>query len=279
MGLLQMLQEIFGYSGNIGNSGIKCGLIHFRRRAKSADLADELERGGSHFFRSGRRFGPSEDFNAAAHFLTNTYYAIRHNMELVHEPKNPNGCGLVLTHGAGGNANAPLLVAVAEAFCSAGVLVRRYDLPFRQKRRFGPPSPAGAAGDREGLREAVAEMCGLVKGRVFLGGHSYGGRQATMLAAEEPGLVEAMLLLSYPLHPPGQPLKLRTGHFPALQTPAVFIHGTKDEFGSMEEMRAALGLIPAYVELVPLEGAGHDLKKGRFEVGQAAFREDVFGFR
>jgi predicted alpha/beta-hydrolase family hydrolase len=198
-------------------------------------------------------------------------------MEFMHEAENPNGCGLVLTHGAGGNAKAPLLVAVAEAFCAAGVLVRRYDLPFRQKRSFGPPSPAGAAGDRAGLRHAVMEMRAVVKGRVFLGGHSYGGRQATMLAAEEPGLVEALLLLSYPLHPPGQPEKLRTGHFPALRTPAVFIHGTKDEFGSIEEMRAALGLIPAHVELVPVEGAGHDLKKGRFEVSQAAFREDVFG--
>jgi predicted alpha/beta-hydrolase family hydrolase len=215
-------------------------------------------------------------------FLTSHYYAIRHEMEhemdLLHEPRNPNGCGLVLTHGAGGNANAPLLVAVAEAFCAAGVLVRRYNLSFRQKRPFGPPSPAGAAADRAGLRDAVLEMRRQVKERVFLGGHSYGGRQGSMLAAEEPGLADAMLLLSYPLHPPGQPLKLRTAHFPLLQTPAVFIHGTKDEFGSVEEMRTALELIPAHVELVPLEGAGHDLKKGRFDVGEVAFREDVFGF-
>ena len=97
-------------------------------------------------------------------------------------------------------------------------------------------------------------MRGLVQGRVFLGGHSYGGRQSTMLAAEEPGLVDGLLLLSYPLHPPGKPAQLRTAHFPALRTPAVFIHGTKDEFGSIEEMRAALELIPAHVELVPVEG-------------------------
>lgn len=187
-----------------------------------------------------------------------------------------NRCGLVLTHGAGGNSRAPLLVAVDEGFTKAGILVMRYDLPFRQKRPFGPPSPSGAAADREGLREAVHRMRAMVQGRVLLGGHSYGGRQATMLAAEKPGLVDGLLLLSYPLHPPGKPGQLRTAHFPELQTPAVFIHGTKDEFGSIEEMRAALRLIPAHVELIPVEGAGHDLGKGRVDVFQAALRNAVW---
>jgi predicted alpha/beta-hydrolase family hydrolase len=186
-------------------------------------------------------------------------------MDLLHEPQNPNGAGLVLTHGAGGNANAPLLIAVANAFAAEGVLVRRFNLPFREKRLSGPPSPAGAAADRAGLREAVAEMRSRVKGSVLIGGHSYGGRQATMLAAEEPGLVKALLLFSYPLHPPGQHGKLRTAHFPSLRTPAVFVHGTKDVFGSLEEMQLALALIPAHVELVPVEGSGHDLKKARFD--------------
>jgi predicted alpha/beta-hydrolase family hydrolase len=186
-------------------------------------------------------------------------------MDLLHEPKNPNGGGLVLTHGAGGNANSPQLIAVANAFAAEGVWVRRFNLPFREKRPSGSPSPAGAAADRAGLREAVAEMRSRVTGSVFMGGHSYGGRQATMLAAEEPGLVDALLLLSYPLHPPGQLEKMRTAHFPSLRTPAVFVHGTKDAFGSLEEMRLALALIPARVELVPVEGSGHDLKKARFD--------------
>ncbi len=76
----------------------------------------------------------------------------------------------------------------------------------------------------------------MVGGPVILGGHSYGGRQSTMLAAEEPGLVEALLLLSYPLHPPGKPAQPRTAHFPALRTPALFVHGTKDPFGTIEEL-------------------------------------------
>ena len=98
-----------------------------------------------------------------------------------------------------------------------------------------------------------------VSGRVFLGGHSYGGRQASILASSEPGLVDAMLMLSYPLHPPRRPTELRTAHLPGLHTPALFVHGTRDGFGSIEEMAAALKLIPAATKLLAIEGAGHEL--------------------
>src|SRR5580700_142356 len=135
----------------------------------------------------------------------------------LHEPAEPRGDGLVLTHGAGGNADAPLLRALATAFCAAGWLVLRCDLPFRQKRRFGPPSPTAAAADRAGLNDAVAVIRARVQAKVVLGGQSYGGRQATMLAAESPGLADALLLLSYPLHPPGKPTQPRTAHFPSLR--------------------------------------------------------------
>ena len=96
-------------------------------------------------------------------------------------------------------------------------------------------------------------------GRVFLGGHSYGGRQASMLAASEPQLIEGLLLLSYPLHPPKQPADLRTKHFPSLQVPALFVHGMRDGFGTISEMESALKLIPARTELLALAGTGHEL--------------------
>src|SRR5215472_8681751 len=86
----------------------------------------------------------------------------------LHRPEAPAERGLVLTHGAGGNCQAPLLVAAATAFCAAGVAVLRVDLPFRQRRAKGPPSPAGAAADRVGLREAVAALRPLVAGAVCL---------------------------------------------------------------------------------------------------------------
>ena len=89
-----------------------------------------------------------------------------------------------------------------------------------------------------------------------------------MLAAEEPALADALLLLSYPLHPPNKPDQLRTAHFPSLRTPAVFVHGTKDPFGTIEELRTALQIIPVRTELVTLEGLGHDLARGRFYIDQ-----------
>ncbi len=87
-----------------------------------------------------------------------------------------------------------------------------------------------------------------------------------MLAAEEPGLVDGLLLFSYPLHPPGQPHRPRTEHFPSLTTRAIFVHGTKDDFGTPDEMQSALALVPSNPQLLIVERAGHDLKKGKFDM-------------
>jgi|SRR5579862_2251033 len=179
----------------------------------------------------------------------------------LHTPASANGSGLVLTHGAGSNAQAPLLVAVAEAFSVAGFTVLRCDLPYRQVRSFGPPGPADAARDRTGLRNALAALTRQLgaPGKIYLGGHSYGGRQASMLCAEQPDLVAGLLLMSYPLHPPRKPEQQRTQHLPDLRTPTLFVHGTRDPFGSIAELEQALKMIPAKTKLVQIEGAGHDL--------------------
>jgi uncharacterized protein len=186
----------------------------------------------------------------------------------LHRPETASGDGLVLTHGAGGDCRMPLLVAAAEAFAAAGLTVLRCDLPFRQRRPKGPPSPSGAAADRAGLQQAIAAMRELVPGRVFLGGQSYGGRQASMLLAQEPDLSAGLLLFSYPLHPPGKPERLRTEHFQRLKVPALFVSGTADPFGTPEELRRQVALIPGPTRLIPIEGAGHDLKRGRFDLGE-----------
>jgi predicted alpha/beta-hydrolase family hydrolase len=190
--------------------------------------------------------------------------------EFLHTPARPNGAAIVLTHGAGANCRTQLLVAVAEALCAAGMVVMRTDLAFRRRKPFGPPSPAGAAQDRTGLRDALQRLRAMVAGPVYLGGHSYGGRQASMLAAEQPGIADGLLLLSYPLHPPAKPAQMRTAHFADLRTPAVFIHGTKDPFGTQAEMQSAISLIPARTQLIFVEGAGHDLKKGAFNLAGLA---------
>jgi uncharacterized protein len=217
----------------------------------------------------------------------------------LHLPESPTGDALILTHGAGSNAQAPLLVALAEAFSSEGFTVLRCNLPYRQTRSFGPPGPGDAARDRAGLKNAVAAIQKAMgapplsrsvrqagdfdfpakhaatksqisernesksSGRIFLGGHSYGGRQSSMFCAEwskeEPTLVAGLLLLSYPLHPPRRPEQQRTQHLPDLRTPTLFVHGTRDPFGSVAEIERALKMIPARTKLIAAEGAGHDL--------------------
>ena len=188
-----------------------------------------------------------------------------------HHPTNPNGKGLVLTHGAGANCRSSLLLAISEHFANSGFTVLRCDLPFRQVRPFGPPHPAQAQRDREGLKRALEALRKQVSGRVFLGGHSYGGRQASMLCASEPDLVDGLLLLSCPLHPPRKPEQLRTQHFPELRTKSLFVHGTRDPLGLIDEMSLALKLIPAETSLLQREGAGHDLGfKGKAQDPQLA---------
>jgi predicted alpha/beta-hydrolase family hydrolase len=151
------------------------------------------------------------------------------------------------------------LVALAETFASAGFVVLRCDLPYRQARPYGPPRPTDAVRDRQGLTNAVGALKEIAPGKVSLGGHSYGGRQASMLCAEQPELGEGLLLCSYPLHPPGKPDRLRTQHLPTLQLPVLFVHGTRDPFGTIEELEAARQLIPAKTALLRVDGAGHDL--------------------
>ena len=179
---------------------------------------------------------------------------------VLHLPEKPTGDGLALTHGAGSNSNTALLIALARGFAAAGMAVLRYDLPFRVARPSGSPFPAGAARDREGVRAAVEALRRYAPRRVFAGGHSYGGRQTAMAAAEHPELAAGLLLLAYPLHPPRKPEQLRTAFFPELRTPALFVHGTRDPFASIEELRAAIAQIPAHTEVLVVEKSGHELK-------------------
>lgn len=200
----------------------------------------------------------------------------------LHSPETPNLKALVLTHGAGSNAQAPLLIALADAFCAAGFTVLRCDLPYRQSRSWGPPGPGDAARDRAGLKNAIAAVKKSMgapvlasfarsggspgdtdeKGHAattYLGGHSYGGRQASILCTEEPDLVAGLLLLSYPLHPPRKPEQQRTQHLPDLGTPSLFVQGTRDPFGTIAELEQALKMIPGKTKLLVVEGGGHDL--------------------
>jgi len=117
--------------------------------------------------------------------------------------------------------------------------------------------------DRRGLERAAASWREEVGGPVYVGGSSYGGRQASMLAAEKPDVAAGLLLLSYPLHTPGKPEALRTDHFASIRAAVLFAHGSKDVFGSEEEMRSAMKLLKVPAELELFAGASHGLVQKR----------------
>jgi predicted alpha/beta-hydrolase family hydrolase len=193
---------------------------------------------------------------------------------VVHEPEDRPGLAVALTHGAGSGHDSPLLVRLAERLSGAGCLVLRYDLPFRRDRRGGVMSPAAQARDREGVAQAIAFLRARGADRLVAGGHSYGGRQTAMAAAEHPKLADALLLLSYPLHPPRKPEQKRTAYFPELQVPALFVHGTRDPFASIEELREEIATIPARTDVLVVEGAAHDLKRAADLSGEILTRLD-----
>ncbi|MBD0859925.1 alpha/beta fold hydrolase [Gordonia sp. zg691] len=183
----------------------------------------------------------------------------------VHRPGSTPRATIVLAHGAGGDRHAVILRALADELCGRGFVVARIDLPYRRRRPKGPPSPSTSPADRGGIRAACAMFRGESDGPLFVGGHSYGGRQASMAVAEDSdtadgtGLADGLLLTSYPLHPPGKPEKLRTEHLPAITVPTLVVHGSSDPFGTTEEMNHAFDLVAGPTRIVELDKVGHDL--------------------
>jgi predicted alpha/beta-hydrolase family hydrolase len=176
---------------------------------------------------------------------------------VAHQPAgDPTGI-VLLTHGAGGSRESPMLVRLCDEWAGRGWLAVRYDLPYRRRRPKGPPSGSSTA-DQAGIADAVGLARTLTDGPVVAGGHSYGGRMTSMAVAL--GLsVDVLTLFSYPLHPPGKPERARTEHLPRIAAPTVFTHGTSAPFGTVDELRAAAALIPAPTEVIEVTGARHDL--------------------
>jgi predicted alpha/beta-hydrolase family hydrolase len=181
-----------------------------------------------------------------------------------HAPAGEPAGIVLLTHGAGGSRESPMLVKICDQWAGRGWLAVRFNLPYRRRRPKGPPSGSAAA-DQAGIVEAVALARSLTDGPVLAGGHSYGGRMTSMAVAD--GLVvDGLTLFSYPLHPPGRPERARTEHLPRITTPTVFTHGTSDPFGTIDELRAAAALISAPTEVVEVTGARHDLGSKTLDV-------------
>ncbi len=197
------------------------------------------------------------------------------NLDLIagiaHEPDGVPVGTVVLTHGAGGTRDSPMLIRICDEWARRGWLAVRYNLPYRRSRPKGPPSGSAKA-DQAGIVEAIELARGLGHGPVIAGGHSYGGRMTSMavardLAERTPAVqVDVLALFSYPLHPPGKPERARVEHLPNITAATVFTHGTADPFGSIAELRAAAALVGGPAEVVEITGARHSLESKTLDV-------------
>ena len=170
------------------------------------------------------------------------------------------GITVVLAHGAGAPMDSPFLNVMARGLAAEGLRVARFEFPYmrarREEKRNKPPDREPVL--REAWLAAIAELGGAQNGinRLIIGGKSMGGRFASMVA-DEAG-VRGLACLGYPFHPPGQPAKLRVAHLEHLRTPAVFVQGTRDPFGTREEV-AGYTLSPS-IRFVWLEDGDHSFK-------------------
>ena len=173
--------------------------------------------------------------------------------------------GLVLTPGAGAGSDQPSLVAIEEALTPAGVRVERVDFPYRLAGKKAPDRPPVLLATVIDAAGALASELGVDGTRVAVGGRSMGGRMCSMAVAD--GMAAAALVLvSYPLHPPGKPDRLRTEHFQAISVPCLFVSGTRDSFGTQVELEKATAAIPGPVTHVWIDAGDHGLRRKDAEV-------------
>jgi len=166
---------------------------------------------------------------------------------------------LVLAPGASAGRDQGALVAIDQVLTPLGVVVRRMDFPYRRAGRKAPDKAPVLVQAVVEEAEAVAAEAGCAAAEVAVGGRSMGGRMCSLAVAE--GLpAAALVLVSYPLHPPGRRDKMRTEHFPTLSLPCLFVSGTRDAFGTPEELTAATAAIPGPVTHEWLDGRDHGLR-------------------
>jgi len=165
---------------------------------------------------------------------------------------------IILAHGAGGNLHTPGLSELADALTRREIGVVRFNFPYAEARRKIPdPQPV-----LEDCYRAISERVGAETSRLFLGGRSMGGRIASHIVAKG-AAADGLVLLSYPLHPPGQPQRLRTRHLPKITVPMLFIQGSRDTFAQPDLLEATLAKL-LRTTLHVIDGADHGLKvKGR----------------
>lgn len=167
---------------------------------------------------------------------------------------------ILLAHGAGAPMDSGSMNAVTQALAEAGFRVARFEFAYMASRRTadGPKPPPRAEKVMPEYEAAIAALA--AKTPLVIGGKSMGGRVASMLADQmfSQGRIVGLLCLGYPFHPPGRPEQLRTAHLKELKTPALIVQGTRDQFGTREEVETYP--LSKNIEILWLEDGDHDLK-------------------
>lgn len=182
--------------------------------------------------------------------------------------RGPVVSGLVLAPGASASRDQPALVAIDAAVADEGIKADRIDFPYRLAGRRVPDRQSVLVATIVAAARQLARELDSPQREIALGGRSMGGRMCSVAVAE--GLsAAALVLVSYPLHPPGRPDKLRVEHFGAVEVPCLFVSGTRDQFGTPDELASATSAIAGPVTHVFLEGGDHGLRRRDDDVAAA----------
>jgi predicted alpha/beta-hydrolase family hydrolase len=165
--------------------------------------------------------------------------------------------GIVVAHGAGAGQASSFMVRAATGLAARGITAATFDFPYMRARRPVPDRPAVLEQSwREAIESARHAFAGLP---LVIGGKSMGGRIASQVAAQGIEDIAGLVFLGYPLHPPGNPEKRRDAHLPSIREPMLFVQGTRDAFGTAEEIRALLPQL-ARASVHEVAGGDHSFK-------------------
>jgi uncharacterized protein len=177
--------------------------------------------------------------------------------------KSHSGASLILAHGAGGNQSSKFMVQMAQALAARGIDIITFNFLYSEAKRGLPDKNDKLEACYHGMITAFHSgllIADAARRKLLIGGKSMGGRIATQVAATGAVDIDGIVLLGYPLHPPGRPDKLRSKHLPQIKAPMLFVQGSRDTFGTPEELAPILAPLKAHVDLYVVEGGDHSLK-------------------
>jgi predicted alpha/beta-hydrolase family hydrolase len=190
---------------------------------------------------------------------------------------NGVGAALILAHGAGAGQRSPFMIDFADALTALGVDVVTFNFLYTEQRRRLPDRGPALEACYRSVVDAVRDKVASARRLLFVGGKSMGGRIATQMAAADRALpIGGLVLLGYPLHPPGRPGRRRDAHLPAVGRPMLFVQGSRDAFGTPSELAPVLGALAPTPTLHVVEGGDHSFKLSRKDpAAQAAVYADI----